>query len=246
MEVEWGDGIMMDTILFDLDGTLLPLDMERFIQLYFEEMGHYFADLIEPRQLTHKIWAATNYMVASTDSRTNENVFMEHFGSLIEGDLAIYQERFNAYYEAGFLKTRDASTTNPAIGAAVKLLKAKGYDLMVATNPIFPELAIHHRIRWAGFTPEDFSYISSYEHNHFCKPQPHFYREVLQETGKRPEQCLMVGNDAQEDLVAAETGIQTYLITDYLIDRSNGAFNANYQGTYRDFLLFARQLPPVG
>jgi FMN phosphatase YigB (HAD superfamily) len=237
---------MIDTILFDLDGTLLPLDMERFIQLYFGEMGQYFADLVEPRQLVRKIWAATNCMVESTDSRTNENVFMEHFGSLIEGDLAIYQERFNTYYEVGFPKTREAVATNPAIGAAVKLLKAKGYDLLIATNPIFPEKAIHYRIRWAGFEPEDFSYISSYEHNHFCKPQPHFYREVLQETEKQPEQCLMVGNDAQEDLVAAETGMQTYLITDYLIDRSNGEFSTDYQGTYQDFLVYARQLPPVG
>jgi FMN phosphatase YigB (HAD superfamily) len=237
---------MIDTILFDLDGTLLPLNMERFIQLYFGEMGRYFADLIEPKQLAKKIWAATDRMVASTEFRTNEDVFWEHFGSLIDGDLANYQKRLYDYYEIGFLKTKGATEDQPAMVAAVKSLQMKGYDLIVATNPIFPEKAIHHRIRWAGFEPDDFAYIPSYEHNHFCKPQPHFYREVLRETGKKPEQCLMVGNDAQEDLVAAEVGIGTYLITDYLIDRSAGAYQAGYQGTYQDFLEFVEQLPPVG
>jgi FMN phosphatase YigB (HAD superfamily) len=237
---------MIDTILFDLDGTLLPLNMERFIQLYFGEMGRYFADLIEPKQLAKKIWAATDCMVANTELRTNEDVFWKHFGSLVDGDLAAYQKRLNDYYEIGFLTTKGATEDQPAMAAAVKSLQAKGYDLIVATNPIFPEKAIHHRIRWAGFEPGDFSYISSYEHNHFCKPQPHFYREVLQETGKRPGQCLMVGNDAQEDLVAAEAGIQTYLVTDYLIDRSAGAFKTDYRGTYQDFLGFVQGLPAVG
>jgi FMN phosphatase YigB (HAD superfamily) len=236
---------MIDTILFDLDGTLLPLNMERFIQLYFGEMGQYFADLIEPKQLARKVWEATDRMVASTDERTNETVFMEHFGSLIDSDLATYQKRFDDYYEVGFLKTQGATEEQPAMAAAVKVLQAKGYELIVATNPIFPEKAIYQRIHWAGFEPDDFSYISAYERNHYCKPQPHFYREVLRETAKNPQQCLMVGNDAQEDLVAAEAGIQTYLITDYLIDRSSGAFKADYQGTYQDFLEFAQGLPAV-
>jgi len=237
---------MIDTILFDLDGTLLPLNMERFVQLYFGEMDQYFADLIDLKQLTRKIWEATDRMVASTDERTNETVFMEHFGSLIDGDLTVYQKRLNDYYDVGFLKTRGATETQPAMVTAVKLLKTKGYDLIVATNPIFPEKAIHHRIRWSGFEPDDFTYISSYEHNHFCKPQPHFYREILRETAKKPEQCLMVGNDAQEDLVAGETGIRTYLITDYLIDRSAGSYKTDYQGTYGDFLAFVQGLPAVG
>jgi FMN phosphatase YigB (HAD superfamily) len=237
---------MIDTVLFDLDGTLLPLKMDQFMQIYFGEMGKYFADLIEPQQLTKKIWAATERMVTSTDSRTNETVFMESFGSLIDGDLAVYQKRFNDYYDVGFLKTRDATEANPALVAAVNSLKGKGYDLIVATNPLFPRKAIDHRIRWAGFEPGDFSYITSYERNHFCKPQPHFYHEVLRETGKLPEQCLMVGNDAQEDLVAAETGIQTFLITDYLIDRSAGAYRTDYQGASQEFLKFAQGLPTVG
>jgi FMN phosphatase YigB (HAD superfamily) len=237
---------MLDTILFDLDGTLLPLDMERFTAIYFEEMSRYFTDLIEPKLLVNNIWTATNVMVNNTEYRTNETVFMEHFGMLIAGDLQTYRQRLDQFYDEGFLKTREAVVPNPAIPPAVALLREKGYRLVVATNPLFPEKAIYHRIHWAGFQPTDFSYISSYEQNHYCKPQPHFYREVLQAVGKTADQCLMVGNDAQEDLAAAAVGIATFLITDHLIHRTAGPVeHADFQGNYQDFLAFVQQLPPV-
>ena len=237
---------MLDTILFDLDGTLLPLDMEKFLQIYFGEMGQHLADLVEPRQLVKMIWAATDSMVNNTEYRTNETVFMEHFGELIQGDLSAYQKRFDEFYDQGFLKTRAAVEEIPVIAETVNLLKEKGYNLVVATNPIFPQKAIYHRIRWAGFEPADFMYITSYEHNHYCKPQPHFFRELLQETGKSPEQCLMVGNDVQEDLAAATAGIQTYLITNHIIHRSAEPVNTTYQGTYQEFYEFVQALPKVG
>ena len=33
-----------------------------------------------------------------------------------------------------------------------------------------------------------------------------------------PEECLMVGNDVEEDLVAGTIGVQTVLVTDCLIN----------------------------
>jgi FMN phosphatase YigB (HAD superfamily) len=237
---------MLDTILFDLDGTLLPLDMERFTAIYFGEMGKLFTDLIDPKLLAKHIWAATGVMVENTEYRTNETVFMEHFGTLVAGEFQNYRQKFDRFYDEGFLKTREAVMPNPAIPAAVALLTEKGYRLVVATNPLFPEKAIYHRIRWAGFEPSDFAYISSYEQNHYCKPQPHFYREVLQTIGKRADQCLMVGNDVQEDLVAATLGIATFLVTDHLIHRTAGPIeHADFQGNYQDFLEFVKQLPVV-
>jgi HAD superfamily hydrolase (TIGR01549 family) len=237
---------MLDTILFDLDGTLLPLDMERFTAIYFGEMGKVFTDLIDPKLLAKHIWAATNVMVNNTEFRTNETVFMEHFETLIGGELPTYRQRLDRFYDEGFLKTRAAAVPHPAIPEAVALLKEKGYRLVVATNPLFPEKAIYHRIRWAGFEPSDFTYITSYEQNHYCKPQPHFYRELLQAIGKTADQCLMVGNDVQEDMVAATLGITTFLVTDHLIHRTVQPIeHADSQGTYQDFLEFVKQLPAV-
>lgn len=237
---------MINTVLFDLDGTLLPLDMEKFTEIYFYQMGLVFHDLIDPKLLVKNIWIATETMVQSLDQQTNEVNFMKKFGELVGEDvLPIYQQRFMEFYDEGFLKVKNSIFDVPAIKESVAILKQKGYEMVIATNPLFPEKAIHHRIRWAGFQPEDFKYITSYERNHFCKPQLQFYHELLKETGKVPEQCLMVGNDVQEDMIISQLGVETYLITNHLIHRNKEPIQSSHQGTYQDFFNFIQALPAV-
>ncbi|MDF2839812.1 MAG: Haloacid dehalogenase domain protein hydrolase [Clostridia bacterium] len=233
---------MLNTIIFDLDGTLLPLDMDHFMHIYFKEMGIAFQDMIEPKRLVDNVWNATNVMVNNIEYRTNEDVFMEKFQTLIDGDLDTYLQRFDEFYDKGFLKTRSAVSHMPLIVEAVELLKQKGYQTVLATNPLFPRKAIIHRLKWAGFQEEDFSYITCYENNHYCKPQIQFYEEVLQEAGKSAVECMMVGNDVEEDMVAGKLGMQTYLITNHIIKRSTEDICCTYQGGYEDFLRFAQEI----
>ncbi len=128
---------------------------------------------------------------------------------------------------------------------SIDVLKLKGYQLVLATNPIFPIKAILHRINWAGFAPEEFSYISCFEKNHYCKPQIKFYEEVLSEIGKKPEECLMVGNDVQEDMVVHSLGVKTYLVEDHLIHRTDEPIVVDYRGSYEAFYEFVEKLPEV-
>jgi FMN phosphatase YigB (HAD superfamily) len=236
---------MIKTILFDLDGTLLPIDLDNFLKIYFAEMGKKFQDLIEAKTLVKYIMTATDAMINNTEYKTNETVFMEKFGELVQSDLGTYRKRFDEFYDREFFAVKASVVNIPLMQESINLLKNKGYDLIIATNPLFPEKAIHHRIRWSGFEPEDFIYISSYEKNHYCKPQLQFYREILNEVGKTPQECLMVGNDVQEDLIAAKLGIKTYLITDFLIHRTKDPITATYQGTYSDFNSFVQGLPQL-
>lgn len=235
---------MLNTIIFDLDGTLLPLDMEKFAHAYFKEMGIAFHDMIDPKQLIDSIWKATDIMIDNLEPRTNEEVFMEAFSKLIDGDLDVYKTRFDRFYDEGFLKVKETTSSLPIIKDTVNILKEKGYNVVIATNPMFPRKAIIHRIHWAGFSEEDFSYITCYENNHYCKPQIQFYEEVLRDIGKTPEECMMVGNDVEEDLVAGKLGMDTYLITDNLLHRGS-EICCTYKGTYEDFYSFVQELKPV-
>jgi len=237
---------MIDTVLFDLDGTLLPLDLDKFTNIYFKEMGLAFQDLIDPETLVKNIWSATRCMIQNTDPKTNEEVFMEHFGHLVGEDLLpVYQERFDRFYDEGFINAKKTVSQSPQMIDSIHILKTKGYNLVIATNPLFPKKAIDHRIRWAGLTPDDFSYITSYEQNHYCKPQLLFYQELLADLNKQPGQCLMVGNDVQEDLIAGELGIKTFLITNHLIHRNVSAIRSDYQGNYEAFHTFVKSLPQI-
>ncbi|GFZ32612.1 haloacid dehalogenase [Clostridium zeae] len=233
----------MNTILFDLDGTLLPMDTDEFTKIYFTEMAIYLSDLIDGKTLAKNIWASTEAMVRNLDFKTNEEVFMEDFAARIDTDINTYKERFYSFYDTGFLNVKKAVYENNYIQKSVALLKEKGYELVIATNPLFPLKAILHRIRWAGLNASDFIYISSYEKNHYCKPQVKFYEEILNDLGKKASDCMMVGNDVEEDMVAGKLGIKTYLITDNLLQRSEDEANADHKGTYEDFYKFSASLP---
>jgi FMN phosphatase YigB (HAD superfamily) len=236
---------MLNTILFDLDGTLLPMDMKAFEKLYFEAMAGYLEDLTGPKELVKNIWASTNAMVQNLEYKTNEEVFMKDFETRIHGDIEVYKERFDKFYDTEFMKAKAAVIESKLIQESVKLLKEKGYKLVIATNPLFPLKAIHHRIRWAGFEPSEFEYITSYEQNHYCKPQLKYFEEILKDIDKAPDECMMVGNDVQEDIIAGKLGLKTFLIKDCLLHRTDDEICADYEGDYESFYEFIKGLPSL-
>lgn len=236
---------MLNTVIFDLDGTLLPMDLDKFIHLYFSEIDNAFREYIDPEKLKKYIYESTMAMLANDGSLTNEKAFLDSFSKLVKDDIGYYITEFDRFYDNQFLNLRSAVDGEGKMAEAVNTLKGKGYTLAIATNPLFPRKAILHRIEWAGLNPDDFAYISSYEINSYSKPSLGFYKEVLSSLNKEPEQCIMVGNDVQEDLCASKLGLKTFLIKDYLINRGDEEINANYQGYYEDFLKWSKKLNPL-
>ena len=108
--------------------------------------------------------------------------------------------------------------------------------MVAATNPLFPKVATMNRLRWAGFDPEDFALFTTYEHYHYCKPNPAYYTEVLASLGKQPQNCIMAGNDNLEDMAAQQLGIKGYLITDCLINRANAPLASFWHGTWDEMV----------
>ena len=104
---------------------------------------------------------------------------------------------------------------------------------------LFPRVGTLSRIRWAGLDAADFALITTYENATHCKPNPAYYAEILRKTGKRPQECLMVGNDATEDTAALEQGIGVYLVTDCLLNPKGRDISGLPQGTFAAFLAFA-------
>lgn len=212
----------LTTILFDLDGTLLPMDNDAFTRGYFRLLAAKLAPHgYEPKQLVDGIWAGTAAMVKNDGSRTNEKAFWDRFSSIfgeaVLEDLPLFEE----FYETDFQAAQAFCGFNPDAAATVQAVKALGLRAVLATNPIFPAVATRSRIRWAGLMPEDFALYTTYENIGFCKPNPDYYREIMKRLDVRPEECLMVGNDATEDMAAAETGMRVFLLTDCLLNREN-------------------------
>lgn len=211
---------MMQTILFDLDGTLLPMDQEVFIESYFRRLAAKLAPKgYEPKKLIDGVWAGTAAMVANDGDCTNEEVFWRKFASVVGeramGDIPLFEE----YYAKEFQEVRKDCGFQPKAKELVEKLKKGGYRLVLATNPLFPKIATLSRIRWAGLEPEDFEYITTYENSHYCKPNPKYYEEILERIGCSAADCLMVGNDVEEDMTAEALGMKVFLLTDCLINK---------------------------
>lgn len=208
-------------ILFDLDGTLLPMDQDAFLKIYFESLAARLAPLgYEPKKLIDGIWAGTAAMVKNDGSCSNEEAFWKTFAALFGEHVRQDEPVFADFYHNEFQKVQAACGFAPQASAIVRCLKERGFTVVLATNPIFPAIATQSRIRWAGLEPEDFALYTTYENSCRCKPNPDYYRDVLAALGTEPEECVMVGNDVQEDMVAETLGMRVFLLTDCLIDRA--------------------------
>lgn len=236
---------MRDTFLFDLDGTVLPMDFDKFMELYLYNIGEYFKEVIDPKELVKNILISTEVMVKTNNQRKNEDIFMNHFDSLIKGDVEDYKPMFYDFYNSTFDNVKKSTHKSKYMRKSIDLLKQKGYKIVLATNPLFPMIANHHRIRWAGFEPDEFSYISSFESNFYCKPHLEYYNEVLESINKDAKNCYMVGNDVFDDLSSGKLGIETYLITNHMLNKHNQEVESDHKGTYYDFYKFVQKLEQI-
>ena len=210
----------MKAVLFDLDGTLLPMDQDVFVNGYFgylvkkmEPHGY------EPQKLIRSIWGGTEAMVKNEGSMTNEEAFWQYFVSVYGEDARRDIRLFEEFYAVDFQKAKKLCGFTPKAAETVALVRSLGATPVLATNPLFPQIATQSRIRWAGLSPEDFALYTTYENICWCKPNPEYYREILRRIDLPAEECVMVGNDVSEDMAAEGLGMKVFLLTDCLINK---------------------------
>ncbi len=225
------------TVLFDLDGTLLPMDQEEFTKGYFELLADKMSvHGYDKEQLVTSVWEGTAAMVWNDGTKSNEEAFWYKFAEIYEKEVLTDQPYFNEFYENEFQGAKSFCEFDPIAVETVKKIQKMGLRLILATNPIFPQTAIESRIRWAGLEPSDFVWITTYENSRYCKPNPEYYNEILSKLNLQPEECLMVGNDVTEDMVARKVGMNVFLLTDCLINKERQDINQYPRGSYMQLL----------
>jgi len=230
---------MINTFLFDLDGTILPLDWSVFEKEYFKKLSVKLSDHFKPQELIKYVWDSTAKMIGNTGGiKTNKQVFFESFYASTGKDIEAIFPLFDDFYLNEFNELKNFCKTDINMINTINILKERGYEIVVATNPIFPMTAVEARIGWAGIDKGIFKYITCFEKMHYCKPNIEFYNEVLEVIGKKPEECIMIGNDVEEDIIASKLGIKTYLVENYMINRSGNEFYSDFRGTYKDLYEF--------
>lgn len=230
-------------LLFDLDGTLLPMDNDEFTKMYFGLLAKKMAPYgYEKDKLIDGIWAGTAAMVKNDGSRSNEKAFWDQFARIF-GEKALEDyDVFEDFYKVEFQNAKSACGYDERAARTIRTARKKGLRVILATNPIFPKVATYSRIRWAGLKPEEFELITTYENIGYCKPNPDYYREILKRQELTPEECIMIGNDVGEDMVAKTLGMEVFLLTDHIINRKNEDISHYPRGGFEELLRMIEEL----
>jgi len=201
-------------ILFDLDDTLLGNDMDRFLKAYFGLLAPHVAAYVPPEKFIPALLAATRTMVENTDPGvTNQQAFVADFFPRIGLTMDELMPVFDDFYATQFGKLRSHTRCLPAARSIVQAAFGAGYDVVIATNPLFPETAIRQRLAWAGVAEFPFKLVTSYETMHFSKPHTEYYLEIAGRIGRQPGECVMVGDDRENDIAPAmRAGLRVYWI----------------------------------
>lgn len=232
-----------EIVLFDLDGTLLPMDQDTFVKAYFGQLAKTLAPHgYDTKRLVDGIWAGTAAMVGNDGSCTNEEAFWKCFSGIFGDRVLDDKPLFDEFYRVEFQEVKKVCGFNPLSAKTVAGLREMGLRVVLATNPIFPAVATQSRIRWAGMEPEDFERYTTYENSRYCKPNPDYYREILDKLGAAPEDCLMVGNDVTEDMVAGTLGMRVFLLTDCLINKDGEDISAYPNGGLEELMAYIKGL----
>ena len=229
-------------VLFDLDGTLLPMDQDTFIKAYLGGLAKKLAQYgYNPEELVKAVYAGMKAMTTNDGSNTNEiafwNAFTAILGERVKEDWPIFDE----FYRNEFQEVKNVCGFLPEAAKTVAKLKEMGYRVALATTPMFPSIATESRIRWAGMEPEDFEIYTTYENYHFCKPNLNYYKEVIEKLGVKAEECLMVGNDVGEDMITEELGMKVFLMPADLINKVGKDISQYPQGDFADLLAFVKE-----
>ncbi|QSO48222.1 HAD family hydrolase [Alicyclobacillus mengziensis] len=237
---------MLRTLLFDLDGTLLPMDQDRFMHGYFHALLPEIAHLVNPGEIAGQILTATQQMVENEDPDVaNIDAFKKFFFGTVDVKEEQIWPIFDTFYQGKFGELSGFTQPSPISREICRSALSKGYELVLATNPIFPDNAVRHRMNWAGIGEIPFKLVTTMEHMHFCKPSPKYYLEILDRIERTPDECMMIGNDVQEDGVAGKLGMETFLVRDFVIDRGLGHTDFTHEGSLEDVLAFVEGLPDL-
>ncbi|MGI6046276.1 MAG: HAD family hydrolase [Eggerthellaceae bacterium] len=232
-------------IYFDLDGTLLPMDIDDFLREYYRRIITYIVSRVDvdPDKFKEALNKGVRAMGTHASTITNEEAFWDAFFETMDRNKTDWQALFLEFYQTDFGNIGIGVDANPAARQAIETLTEKGYPLVLVTMPMFPEPAVEWRLTWAGINPALFGRLTTFDNSRATKPRLEYYAENFLAAGLAPEDVLMVGNNTREDLAVLDYGADAYLVTDFLINPNDFNIATVKHGSLKDFAAWVETLP---
>lgn len=207
---------MIEAILFDLDDTLLGNNIAQFMSHYFSLLGAYAQQFMDRDHFLQGLMRGSRAMLQDVNPTvSNRDVFWQVFKESTGSDPDELEGFFDHFYRNQFVQLKTITQLKPEAAELVRYCFQQDLKVVVATNPMFPRVAVEARLAWAGVPATDFDYdlVTTYQNMHATKPHQAYYREILEKIDCSPENALMVGDDWERDVEpAAALGLYTYWI----------------------------------
>jgi len=227
------DGTLIEAILFDLDGTLIEIDLKKFVPGYVKLLSDYVKEYVTRKKFIPRLLEASNRLENNNGDATNEEVFAAYFFPIEGYTREDLEPRFMQFYKEEFHKLKQYAKKKPEARPTVKKAFENGYKVVIATTPLLPETAIRQRLEWGDLGDFDYELITSYDQVSATKPNLLYFRNIAEKINISPENCLMVG-DEDKDMVAAKLGCKTFLVESENTDLSSETPEPNFRGTLSD------------
>ncbi|MBS6474723.1 MAG: HAD family hydrolase [Clostridiales bacterium] len=237
-----GNKVSVKAVLFDLDGTLLPTDTDAFGAAYIPDIAFYMEKHMNIPGALGLIMQATAATAALHPGRLNKDVFFAPFARYTSLNADEFERELDAYYNREYPKFKALCSVEPRAAEALRICRQKGLKTAVATNPFFPQQVARMRVDWAEIPSELYEFITDYAHHAYTKPHVGYYLEVAEQLGVCAEECVMVGNDASDDLSAVKAGMRAFYLTDYAINKNHLPERCDGRGSWNELLAFLQAL----
>lgn len=231
-------------IMSDLDNTLLPMyTQDKFVDIWFRDVAKVFRRHgIDPSVALNAMNDGCRAMIFNKGVKPNIDIFFdaacERSGFAREAIEPVIDE----YYVTLFDNVREIARENPYAPEIARLMRSKAQYAVIATMPMFPLTACDQRMRWVGLRADMFDLVTTCDYSSYCKPNPAYYAEIMEDFGVTADETLMIGNDVREDMEPCEKlGVDVFLVKDHMI--THGLDYARFrQGKYEDLIKFLEGL----
>jgi len=204
------------TLLIDLDDTLLGNNIDTFLPAYLKALGKQLIDHVSPEKMSRNLLSATKVMLQNdTAALSLEEAFDGAFYPSIGKTKSELRSLLEQFYDHVFPDLQPLTSQRVEAIKLVERAVNQGHTLVVATNPIFPRMAILHRLTWAGLPTDQYPFkiVTSFEEFHYAKPNPAYYAEILAQLGWPNQPAVMIGNSLEDDLIpASKLGMPVFWI----------------------------------
>ncbi len=203
---------MIRGLLVDLDNTLVGIDVDAFIERYTAAVAARVAPG-QPDRGQAVIAGATYRMLTQRDTgRTNRDRLLEALAAEVGDDAADLWRRLEEASTAVLPTLRTLAHPLPGARETVLEARRRGLRVALATNPIYPRAVIVERMRWAGLDEGDVDHVASLEVSTDTKPHAAYFAGLAEALGLDLAQCLMVGDDPDQDIPDRATPLRVQIL----------------------------------